>query len=146
MALMHQNDRNTYGIYDQYYFGDSIMMAPLLNKGGARQVYIPDGKWYDYHTGNELQKTGWIDVETDLDTMPMYVPAGAVVVYGTEKKHTNESVKEFLNISIYSGADSVFNYKNGSDEFEFVVKYKNGICSFDDGGCTVPYELTIVGE
>ena len=146
MALMHQNDRNTYGIYDQYYFGDSIMVAPLLNKGGARQAYIPDGKWYDYHTGKILQKSGWIDVEADLGTMPMYIPAGAVIVYGSNKNYTNDNVEKFLNINVYAGADSLFNYKNGSDEFSFMVKYKNGLCSFDDGGCTVPYKLTIVGE
>ncbi len=145
MALMHQDDRNTHGIYDQYYFGDSIMVAPILNKGGKRQVYIPKGTWYDYHTGERLEETGWIDVEADPDILPMYVPAGSVIVYGNNKSHTGEEDGP-LEIHIYSGGESIFRYKNGSDDFTFMVKYNNGRCSFNDGGCTVPYKLEIVGE
>ena len=145
MIIMHQDDRNTHGIYDQYYFGESIMVAPLLNAGGKRQVYIPRGIWYDYHTGDKLAETGWIDVEAELGMMPMYVPAGSVIVYGCEKTHTGEEDGP-LDIHVYAGAGSGFEYKNGSDEFSFVVKYNNGKCSFDDGGCTVPYKLKIIGE
>lgn len=145
MALMHQDDRNTHCIYDQYYFGESIMVAPLLNAGGRRQVYIPEGIWYDYHTGERLTDTGWIDVKADLDTMPMYVPAGAVIVYGKDKNHTGDE-DGTMEIHVYSGASSDFRFKNGSDEFTFMIKYESGRCEFSDGGCTVPYKLKIVGE
>jgi alpha-D-xyloside xylohydrolase len=146
MALMHQEDRNTYGIYDQYYFGDSIMIAPLLNRGGKRQVYLPKGIWFDYHTGEKVSCTGWVDVEADIGTLPMYIPAGSVIVYGPEISHTSEKVENQLDIHVYSEGERLFRYKNGSDDFNFVVKYENGRCSFDDGGCTVPYKLTIIGE
>jgi alpha-D-xyloside xylohydrolase len=146
MALMHQDDRNTHGIYDQYYFGDSIMVAPLLNYGGKRQAYIPKGKWYDYHTGKALSETGWIDIEAGLDTLPMYIPAGAVIVYGPGKSHTGEEVENHIDIHVYSGGESSFRYKSGDDDFIFMVKYENGRCLFNDGGCTVPYKLTVIGE
>lgn len=146
MVLMHQDDRNTHGIYDQYYFGGSIMVAPILNRGGKRQVYIPSGIWYDYHTREKLRDSGWINVNAELETMPMYVPAGSMIVYGPDKNYTWEKADEFLDIHVYLGAEGIFNYKNQKDEFTFMLKYENGIVSFNDGGCTVPYQLTMIGE
>ncbi len=146
MALMHQDDRNTHGLYDQYYFGESFMIAPLLNKGGHRQIYLPEGIWYDFWTGGKIQKTGWIEVRANLHTMPVYVPAGAIIVYGPEQNYVDEKQTTLLEIHIYSGADGKFKYKNKKYEFDFMIKYENGKCEFNDGGCTIPYNLTIVGE
>lgn len=122
------------------------MIAPLLNKGGRRQVYLPNGIWYDFWTGVKVQKTGWIEVKEGLHSMPVYVPAGAIIVYGPEQKYVDEKQTALLEIHIYSGADGNFKYKNREHKFDFMVKYENGKCEFDDGGCTIPYNLTIVGE
>lgn len=146
MALMHQDDRNTYGIYDQYYFGESIMVAPLLNKGGKRQVYLPSGVWFDYYTNEKIIGGKWMDIEAGLETLPMYVPAGSIIVYGPDKSYTGESTVERLDIHLYTGSEARFEYKSKDGQFNFMLEYKNGEYAFDDGGCTVPYKLTTIGE
>lgn len=146
MALMHQDDRNTHNIYDQYYFGESLMIAPLLNSGGKRMVYVPEGIWYNYYTGEKLEKTGWMEINVELSVLPMYVPAGAIIVYGSDKSYTSEVVEENINIHVYCGMESEFKYKNQDCEFDFMVKYKDGRYILNDGGCTVPYKVTYIGE
>lgn len=36
---------------DEYMFGSQILVAPLLEAGDSRTVYLPQGKWIDYQTG-----------------------------------------------------------------------------------------------
>jgi len=63
-------DENTYGIDDQYMLGDSLMVAPLTKEdNGRRKVYIPDGIWQDYRTGEAIE-CGWHHVEAKR--IPVY--------------------------------------------------------------------------
>ena len=46
------------------------MVAPFTeNDGGKRRVYIPDGEWVDYRTGESIE-SGWHDVVADR--IPVY--------------------------------------------------------------------------
>ncbi|MBN1624733.1 MAG: hypothetical protein JW903_10220, partial [Clostridia bacterium] len=146
MVLMHQDDRNVQGIYDQYYFGDSMMIAPMMNAGGNRQVYLPEGIWYDFWTGRKIGQSGWIDVECPLDEMPIFIPAGAVISYGPEQNYVDEKLELLTEIHVYAGADSQFVYTNGEVSSVFRVKHINGLAKFDDGGLNQEYKLKVIGE
>ena len=66
----YTHDENTYDIDDQYMLGDSLMVAPLTEgDNGKRRVYIPEGSWQDYRTGEAIE-CGWHDVEAKL--IPVY--------------------------------------------------------------------------
>ncbi len=36
---------------DAYLFGDDLLVAPLLSEETGRHVYLPEGRWVDYQTG-----------------------------------------------------------------------------------------------
>lgn len=144
LLLHHQEDPTAYEIADQYYFGDSMMVAPILNAEGKRKVYLPEGIWYDFWTGMRIEKVGWIDVKVPLDVMPIYVPAGAVIVFGPEMQYVDEKPYEPLVIKVYEGKSGKFRYVNGDDRFEFEVVYRNGKTHFDDGGLDKKFELDMI--
>ncbi|MFO7611304.1 MAG: glycoside hydrolase family 31 protein, partial [Clostridia bacterium] len=144
LSLHHQEDRNVHGIYDQYYFGESMMLAPILSRGGKRQVYLPDGTWFDYWTGQKAKKTGWIDAECPLDIMPIFIPAGSVITYGPEQQYVDEKKTAEIEIHVYGGADGAFSYRNDGDTGDFMVKYKDGRTIFDDGGYRGKYKLKVI--
>lgn len=49
LALTNPTDRRATGIDDQYMFGPSLLVSPVLAPGtGARAVYLPKGKWVDF--------------------------------------------------------------------------------------------------
>ncbi len=141
MALHHMEDPTTHGIYDQYYFGESMMIAPLLNSGGKRKAYLPEGTWYDFWTGEKIQKTGWIDIDCPLDSMPVYVPAGGVITLGPEQDHVDQKPLEELEIRIYEGARNTFEYENGGEKAKFTVECDKGETRFKDGGYKGGYKL-----
>lgn len=134
LIIHHQSDRNVWDICDQYYFGDSMMVAPILNESGKRQVYLPEGIWYNFWTGKRINQTGWIDVEVSLDSMPIYIPAGAIIPMGPVMQYVDEKQYEPLDIMVYAGKSNTFQYVNGSENYNFRVHFESGKTVFIDHG------------
>jgi alpha-glucosidase (family GH31 glycosyl hydrolase) len=94
---------------DQYLWGPSILVAPVVEKAATvRSVYLPRGNWYDLWTNDRVEGGREIRRSVDLETIPLYVAAGTVLPLGPVKQHTNKKVDQPLLISIYPGADGSF--------------------------------------
>ncbi len=94
---------------DQYLWGKSIMVAPVVEKGATtRRVYLPHGNWYDFWTGERIAGGREIDRAVDLETMPLYVREGSIVPLSPVKQHTSEELDQPYSISIYPGKDTEF--------------------------------------
>ncbi len=75
-----QHDRTTVNIDDQYLFGDDLLVAPIYTEGcTARQVYLPAGTWYHWHTGECYPGERYIVAAAPMDYIPLYARGGAVV-------------------------------------------------------------------
>ncbi len=51
LILHYQDDKNVYGIDDEYMFGDAFLIAPVLTTADQRNIYLPEGEWKDLNTG-----------------------------------------------------------------------------------------------
>ncbi|MBR4748612.1 MAG: alpha-xylosidase, partial [Abditibacteriota bacterium] len=100
LYLEYPEDRNVRTIDDQYLFGDSLLIAPVLkplSKSKTRDVYLPKGVWYDYFTKEKLDSCGmWIKRDIDLATMPIYVREGAVLKYCSADTHLKGGMGEII--------------------------------------------------
>ena len=48
------NDTNAVNCQDEYLLGDNLLVAPLLEENAtSREVYLPDGTWFDFFDGTE---------------------------------------------------------------------------------------------
>jgi alpha-glucosidase len=76
----HQYDPAARDIDDEYLFGPDLLVAPVLAAGQtARQVYLPAGDWYDWHTGKRIAGPRHVLVPTPMDRIPLYARGGAVI-------------------------------------------------------------------
>ena len=66
----YSNDVETYQIDNEYLMGDDLLVAPIIYGENQRKVYIPQGCWADYWTGEKVEN-GWREVQTDR--IPVYV-------------------------------------------------------------------------
>lgn len=60
LYLEYPDDRNVRYIDDEYLFGESLLIAPVLkplSKTDIREIYLPKGTWFDYHTKEKLSQT-----------------------------------------------------------------------------------------
>ena len=85
LYLEYPQDANVRYIEDEYLFGDSLLIAPVLkplSRSRIRRVYLPQGVWFDYWTHERIDSHGeWIEREIDLATMPIYVKQGTELKY-----------------------------------------------------------------
>ena len=106
MVLEYESDLNTYNIDDQYMFGNSLLIAPILEsleKKKKRNIYLPKGIWYDYWTKKKIISKGeWIQVNATLDIMPIFVKNGSILSYKEYgKQNTEESIYPIKRIESY---------------------------------------------
>jgi alpha-glucosidase len=45
----------------------------------ARQVYLPSGSWYDWHTSEHLGGHAFVLTPTPMDRIPIYARGGAII-------------------------------------------------------------------
>lgn len=67
-------------IDDQYYFGENFLVAPVMNSEGRRDVYLPEGSWVDFFTGQKFRGPVWLkDLDVASENMPVYARYNAEV-------------------------------------------------------------------
>jgi alpha-glucosidase/alpha-D-xyloside xylohydrolase len=121
MWLHYPGDAKAVGMGDQYLYGREILVAPVFEKGAAsRAVYLPRGTWYDFWTREKLEGGREIARKVDLETIPLYVRAGAIVPMGPVKQYTWEKVDAPMTVWVYPGADGTFSwYEDDGASFNF---------------------------
>jgi alpha-glucosidase/alpha-D-xyloside xylohydrolase len=107
--LHYPDDPKSVACGDQYLWGKSVLVAPVVEKGAeTRQVYLPAGGWYDFWTQERLEGGREIHRNVDLKTMPLYIRAGSILPLGPVKQFTGEKVEQPLAVSIFPGGDASF--------------------------------------
>ena len=92
LLFHHPDDRQVWHIDDEYYFGSEFLVAPVMNSEGKRDIYLPEGLWVNFFTGQRMEGGRWYyDVEVPLDQMPVFVRPGALIkMYPDEVDSTDD--------------------------------------------------------
>ena len=106
---------------DEYLWGRDILVAPVVDQGATeRRLYLPQGTWYDFWTNEKHDGGRDIARKVDLETIPLYVRAGAIVPLGPLKQYTGEKAEGPLDITVHPGADGSFLlYEDDGGSFEY---------------------------
>ncbi|WP_029037080.1 glycoside hydrolase family 31 protein [Salinimicrobium xinjiangense] len=81
LLLEYASDEKTHEINDQFLFGESLLIAPVVEEDVTyRQVYLPKGNWRDYNNPKKSFKgRQTVDYDTPLEVIPMFVKEGAII-------------------------------------------------------------------
>jgi len=80
-----QDDPGVRDLDDEYLLGPDLLVAPVVEAGVThRQVYLPEGDWYDWHTGEVHMGRAFLVAPTPMDRIPLYARAGAVITMWAE--------------------------------------------------------------
>ncbi|MHB8626616.1 MAG: glycoside hydrolase family 31 protein [Aggregatilineales bacterium] len=89
---------------DAFLLGDNLLSAPVVEKGATgRDVYLPRGRWYNFWTQEAFDGGQTIHVEAPLDTLPLYVRAGAVIPLWPVQQYVGQGPVEELQLKAYVG-------------------------------------------
>ena len=66
-------DEKCWELKDQYMFGSEYLVAPILKAGlTSREVYLPQGKWENIHTGEVVEGGKTITCDAPIHQIPVF--------------------------------------------------------------------------
>ncbi|MGL5417638.1 MAG: TIM-barrel domain-containing protein [Clostridium sp.] len=124
LILEFEEDMNLLNIKEQFMFGDSLMVAPVINDGERKKyVYFPEGTWYNYFTKEKFEGSRGYMINCPLNEVLVFALEGSVIPVYTEKYFNMENRPEDISLKIfgdkakgkfYSDDGESMDYKNGS--------------------------------
>ena len=110
LVMDYTDDPVARDISDQYMFGPSLMVCPVYEYGAtSRNVYLPEGsRWFDYYNDSVYDGGQTIVADAPYERIPLFVPAGAVLVWGKDVNYVDERPADELTFDCYAGADGHF--------------------------------------
>jgi alpha-glucosidase len=97
---------NLYDEDNEYLFGRDLLVSPVLTEMiDEHEVHLPPGEWYDYWDGSKHDAAEKIKSHLELDQMPLYVRAGAILPEEPLVQSTMETPNGPLELRVYPGAD-----------------------------------------
>jgi len=102
LVLNYQDDARARTAKDEYLFGPDFLVAPVIDEGTQRPVYLPPGEWVDYWTGKQVSGGKVVVADAPADTIPLWARAGAVLPKIPEDVMTLVPQKESGNSTVKS--------------------------------------------
>ncbi len=109
LVLNYQDDVRARSAKDEYLFGPDFLVAPVIDEGTQRTVYLPAGDWVNYWNGTQVEGGKVVVADAPVDVIPVWVRAGAVVpkipedvmTLVPQKESGNTTVKSLDNRRVY---------------------------------------------
>jgi alpha-glucosidase (family GH31 glycosyl hydrolase) len=144
--LHYSDDPKAVSRSDEFLWGRDVLVAPVVEPGAtSRNIYLPRGTWYDFWTNERVEGGREVTRPVDLETMPLYVRAGAILPLGPVKQCVEEKSDEPLTVQVYPGADGGFTlYEDDGRSFNYRRGEWMGIeMSWSDAGRVLRMKLAI---
>jgi len=97
-----------YRHFHEYYFGDEMLVAPVLAAGGARTVYLPPGRWMDFFGGKRYQGGATFTAHYAVDQTPVFVREGAIVPEQAISRNDAGAEPGALIVNVYGDGNGHF--------------------------------------
>ncbi len=103
------DDPKVRDLSDQWMFGPALMPCPVYEyQARSREVYFPEGGWYDLYTGEYIQGSQTQVVPAPYERIPLFARAGSIIPFGPEIEWSGEKPADDICLYVYSGADVDF--------------------------------------
>jgi alpha-D-xyloside xylohydrolase len=121
LVMDFRTDPRAQDIGDQFMYGAAFLVNPVTEPGAtARQLYLPQAKWYDFWTGSAVEGGRMINANAPLERLPLYVRAGSIVPLGPEEEWSTAKPADPIELRIYAGADGDFSiYEDENDTYNY---------------------------
>ncbi|KAJ8368020.1 hypothetical protein SKAU_G00080480 [Synaphobranchus kaupii] len=128
--LLHEfiRDGTTWDIDKQFLWGPALLISPAMNYGEwlNLRAYIPDARWYDYHTAEFINvKRRWVTLKTPLDKINLHVRGGHILPWQKPENNTHYSRKNPLGLIVAMSDDGDAHGSFFWDDGKSIDTYEN---------------------
>jgi len=119
LVLFDQEDTQTHYRVDEFICGNKLLICPINEPNAkGRRMYIPRGEWFNYWTKKSISGGKEIWADADLDSMPVFVKAGAIIPKYPVQQYVGEKTIDQLSLDVY--------YKEGKEDSELYEDANDG--------------------
>ena len=122
---------------NQYYFGDSIMISPIIKpldvdmNRTIQKFYIPDGVWYDFKTGKRFQGNHKYISFYSIDDYPIFVKQGSIIPMAGPGSYMSVENPKDLEVHVFPGKSNNYRlYEDDGITYDY-LEGKYNITEFD---------------
>lgn len=113
----YPEDEQACDIEDELLIGDTLLSAPIYEPDiTQRRVYLPEGAWFDFWSGQEYPGGGWSDLPAPLERWPLLVRGNSILPTGPLLQYTGERPTDPLTLTCVMATDSVARYTLYEDD------------------------------
>jgi alpha-glucosidase len=139
LVLHYPQDENVKNLNDEFLVGESLLVAPVVEQGAVRKmVYLPEGTWYDYWTGEAIEGSCTFVREAPLNTCPLYVKAGGILPTWPIQDYIGQKEIDTLELDVYLGNGVYHHYQDDGESFA----YRDGV--YNEYLCTLVRSILTV--
>lgn len=137
MVIEFPADEVVYDVHDQFMWGPSLLVAPVIEKGATtKSVYFPEGVWYRWGDDSIEQGPGRATVSAELDELPLYVKEGSIIPLAPVMNYIGEKPWDPLTLEVYPSPTTKAAYKLYEDDGE-TLAHKKGEYALTGYSCVV---------
>lgn len=132
--IMHDsNDPLCQDIDNQYMFGDSLLIAPVVEEGASRrQLYLPSGSWLQLFNGEAYEGGRFIEQDADITSIPVYLKEDSILPLNLGEgielgSHIGNQVDDYTHLTfmLYVNHKVDYLFKDGDIEIAIEAAYNN---------------------
>uniref|UniRef100_M4AS73 Maltase n=1 Tax=Xiphophorus maculatus TaxID=8083 RepID=M4AS73_XIPMA len=102
--VLHEfvKDKATWDIHKQFLWGPALLITPALDPGvTVVEGYLPDARWYDYHTARDVGKRATkLSMDTPLEHINLHVRGGYILPWQKPENNTFYSRKNPMGLIV----------------------------------------------
>lgn len=96
--FIYPNDTNTFDNYGQFFFGDAVLVSPVLEENSTSvDIYLPEDVFYDWNDGLRPVQGKGSEVtleDVDFSTIPLHIRGGTIVPFRSSSANTTTDLRK----------------------------------------------------
>jgi alpha-glucosidase (family GH31 glycosyl hydrolase) len=92
----------------EYFFGDQMLVSPVVGPQQEHSVYLPPGQWLDFFNGKRYSGGQTFTAHHAVDEIPVFVRDGALIPEQEVSRYSDEKPLDRIILNVYGSGQGHF--------------------------------------
>ena len=101
LIMNYPQDKKVINIWDQYLIGNDLLVCPVMGEGSEREVYLPEGDWYDFNSNKKYTGGQSYTVNFSIDEIPLFIRSGSIIPFAKPVQYISKETIFDITCHVY---------------------------------------------